>query len=344
MNKKLYQLALALLPLSAFAQPVITSVEDYQIGTSVKYVNCINNIGPGGAGANQHWMFTSLSPIDTVVDNVVTPDWTPYRSQHPDANIARRTKDGDYLFYNKTGNATYLVGDHDATANRHITHPNSLLSSKRPLTYNDVAIDTFTTKENTSGSSGMGIMNMQVDGYGMLHLPGNVTINDVIRIKVTLVSTDTIPFAPPPYPSPSRIITTSTLYSWFDNGHKSALLRWDSTAVLINGSGTPQIGKSMSYFLQEYPYNIENTLSIHNDPIATINGQTLILKNTFLAARKYEACIFNLNGQKLQEFSFTATGDKKELAINAPLPAGMYVILLKDNTIATPYILKAVKQ
>jgi hypothetical protein len=345
MKRKLYKLALAaLLPVSAFAQPVVNTVEDYQLGTSVKYVNCnAQNVMAGGAGANQHWMFMSLTPIDTVTDNIITPLWTPYASQHPNANIVRRTKDGDYLYYNKTADATYLVAEHDVPANKHLSHPNTLLSAKRPLTYNNTAIDTFTNVESSTTAKGRGIMNLHVDGYGMLHLPNNQVYNNTIRIKVTMASNDTIAVAPPPYPSPSVLTTIATMYTWYDNDHKSALFRIDSISVYVNNNFITS-SKSAAYFLEEFPYSVDDMPEEAVTYAANINGQTLTLNGSFSATRRYEADICNLNGQKLQHIAFSANGKTAALPLHSALPAGMYIVVLNDNTNAKPQVLKAVQQ
>ncbi|RYD59015.1 MAG: T9SS type A sorting domain-containing protein [Sphingobacteriales bacterium] len=344
MKQKLYSVALALLPLSALAQPTVTTVEDYQLNTSVRYVNC-NATGKsaGAAGANQTWNFSSLTRIDTVVDAVITPNWTPFVSQHPQANVVRRTKDGDFLYYNKTSTENYLIAEHDVPANRHLTHPNTLLAAKRPLTFNNTFTDTFSTLESTSSAHGMGIMNMTVDAYGTLQTPIK-TYNNVIRVKVTLVSRDTITSAPAPFPSPSVINTVATLYSWYNNDQKSALLRWDSTAVYVNTATTPtNTGKSMAYYLAEFPYSVGDVDMEATSYNAAIVGRKLVLNGSFTTGLNYNASIYNLNGQKMQEYDFVSSDKTQQFDINTDLPAGMYIIILRDQRNATPYILKATK-
>jgi hypothetical protein len=346
MKLKLYALAL-LAPMQLLAQPTINKAENYSIGTKYTFYNC-NTAGfnPGSAGTNEHWMFDDLKMTDSTVYSIVAPASTPNGSKYPTATYAVKNED-TFTYYNSTATGTYLLGFSETGMSYEYT--NSALYVLRPLTYNTTIKDTF--KENFSQSFGSGVgggtVTLKADAYGMLHLPNGV-FNDVIRVRIDVVQTDSFEINIPPAP-PQKIKSTlmATKYAWYDNIHYAPLLAWDSTVVTIAGGpgGGPQTTKSVSYLAHEdYPTSVNDVKAAKKSFAAAIQNNTLRLNGNFNTGSKYNVTVMNMAGQRIAEYNTVAQDKNMNLELNS-VAAGMYLISVYEyNKNGVPEIIKVEKQ
>jgi hypothetical protein len=169
------------------------------------------SIGPGSAGANQVWDFSTLQAhfVDTTI--VIDPSTTPYGSMHPTADICIMDEDG-HMYIDKSTSGITLVGQEKV--------PMSFLFLPLPLTYgltqaatpsmmedsvffndsqktpghplSDVAVTTasmgtITSIDSIGFSSSFGLA-FNCDAYGQLTLPNGGTY-DALRLIIDNIMT-----------------------------------------------------------------------------------------------------------------------------------------------------------
>jgi hypothetical protein len=227
---------------TAFSQPTIQNMENFSIGTVLKFKECNSaGVNAGPSGASVTWDFSSLTLLpDTTTELIIAPSEAPHDSLFPSANMVEKYSDGRYVYFEKTSTENKLHGFADDGSGFLIKYPNSMLFARRPITYQDSISDIYTTSFTSSGFDfrGQGTATIEADGYGTLILP-NDTYNNVLRVKITQSQVDTI------IQFGSTYQTNTETYAWFDGTHNSALLKIDSTI-----SPTFQ-QKSVSYLLSE---------------------------------------------------------------------------------------------
>lgn len=338
MKKQLYLSLFSLLPLFAAAQPVIQNMEKYTLGSKFSYVDCDpDGVSPLSGGANNHWMFTSLSSQDTFETEVYSPGATPHSAKFPTANIALLSDDGTFTYYNQTTPKSYLAGIIDTGSDLEYVFNNTALSSVRPIGYNYTETDTFTSSVSESGATltGGGTIKLTADGWGMLHLP-NKNYTDVLRIKLEHTEADSASVGP----QTIHMNINRTAYMWFSNDAPYALLVWDSTN--LSGDVINLDVKSVSYLL-DAGTDVNSVNAEKNNIHAALNHNKLTLRGTFNADTKYDAALFNLNGQKIYQAQFT--GGQNQNVFNMPVEpvAGIYLLMLTTGN-GDRNVLKIVKE
>lgn len=207
------------------AQPILSHTGDMPIGTELTFFQCTNpgiTVGEGGAGIL--WDFSGLTVIDTTYKQIIHPDSTPYSSQFPTATHVEVNDDGSYVFVQRT-NADDLVGF--ITPGLAITYNDPYRFLQRPLAYGDQLSDISTRSYWIASEQyiGSGSSTTTVDGYGTLLLP-NGEFENVLRVKFDQQEIDSATIS-------GAITQVHTItYAWYDQDHRSALLKIDSTFIL----------------------------------------------------------------------------------------------------------------
>jgi hypothetical protein len=230
------------LPVALSAQVTLKNVEDFEIGNSLNFQQCDTvGVKPGFTGPKQTWDFSTLTPLKVTQEDIVSPGSTPFGTMFPKANMAEKNTDKTWVFVDKEDQLSYLVGFVSEATKTKIEYHKPIVFAKRPVSFGGTNSYAFTSQmvSNNIKSSGSGMMTIAADGYGTLTLPGKKKYSNVLRIKITQKEKDTLL----QYKSVTQMLVTT--YVWFDEKHKSALLRISTT----NSPGYNS--KSVEYLLNE---------------------------------------------------------------------------------------------
>jgi len=293
---KYYLLIVKLFLLTAFnvtSQPVLNNIEDFSIGERSTYVNAEKaQVSPGTAGAQITWDFKNLTSIDSQQYKIIHPDSTSYKGQFKNADLVEVSPDGSYVFQ-EIKNDTNQVWGNVNNSNTVIRYSDPYQFLFRPITFLDSLVDTARRSYKTSGIKyeGTGIVKTKVDGYGTLKVP-NGTFSNVLRIKIEQLFKDTA--------QSSGSVTTSRIitYTWFDEDHKSALLRWDST--IINSDFFKDTSKTVKYLIKEtYTGLMDNALQKEKGNLEgyLCQDESLCLSYPFVGGETIHVKVFDLSGK-----------------------------------------------
>ena len=337
MKKNYKLLAFILLPFSSIAQPTVLNAESYILGTTIKRVIC-DSTGAGPSGASQIWNFMSLNPTgDTMrIQNIAPLTVNPF----PNANIAQSfPNDTMYSHLQQTATQTWYWGDLDSSSlNASIYYSNPLLVMGRPFTYMDTASDSFAYTTNYMGLpvTATGAVFIEADAYGTLTLP-NGTFNNVLRVKTTRNEADSLTGVGMEY-------ITITSYCWYSDTSHSPLLRIDS--IVATGL------YNLEFVDVQYLHSQTPTASVGQLPSSSrinldahLDNSGLLLNGQLENGRHYEMALFSVNGQKVYETSFAASGAEHRFVPAADLSAGSYILSIrKKGEFASLTTIKLVKQ
>jgi len=229
-------------PLAVSAQVTLKNVEDFEIGNSLNFQQCdTTGVTQGFTGPKQTWDFSTLTPAKVSQEDMVSPESTPYASIFPKANMVEKNSDKTFVFVDKEDQLSYLVGYVSEPAKTKIEYHKPIVFAKRPVSFGGTNSYPFTSQmvSNNMKFSGGGMMTIAADAYGTLTLPGKKKYSNVLRIKITQKEKDTLV----QYKSVTQMIVTT--YVWFDEKHKSALLRISTT------TSPSYNNKSVEYLLNE---------------------------------------------------------------------------------------------
>ncbi|MCD6062955.1 MAG: hypothetical protein K0R82_866 [Flavipsychrobacter sp.] len=328
MKQYVYSLLLVL-PLAATAQPVLQVVQDYKVGTTIKYRKC-SPVAPGANGAGINWNFTSLTALGGM--DTLTVSYLAAGSAHAGANILEKTSDSvsHYMTISGTTNHTVAYADSSAAGmNASSVFTNTALSMQRPLSFGMNVTDTFSSTlmllSFTLANSGINTRNISVTGHGTLDLP-NGSYNDVLKVRVEHKQTNTF--------VPYLVNLNMVSYMWFDAQHKAPLLQIDS--IMVSGSPSPPVPNTTrnntSYLIKEtYPQNVNNVYGSQLDFNAFINGSSLTLEASLPANRDYRLSVTNLAGQTVYQAGFRSTTKLQQFNLGNDLPSGMYLITVHEK-------------
>ncbi len=226
------------LPLLASAQVNIKSPEDFTVGTHLTFKECDpGSFDPGLTGTKQTWDFSKLSGTKDAEETIIAPDKAPDGSKFPKANQVEKNSDGSYVYVDKEANNSFMVGY--VSGNMVITYAKPLTFAKRPSNYGGTNTYPFTDTYTVNGLTfnGTGTVSIMADACGTLILPDKKKYSDVLRIKITIKQKDVA--------GTTTNNTTVTTYVWFDDKHKSALLKMSTT-----NSGSYN-SKTLEYLVSE---------------------------------------------------------------------------------------------
>jgi len=234
MKNKAILIALGFLPLISVAQVTIKSPEDFTIGTTLKFQGCdTTGIKPGLLGAKQTWDFSTLKPTKQSTETIIAPADAPNSSKYPKTTQVEKNSDGSYVYVEKEALNSLMLAY--VSGNNTIEYTKPMIFAKRPTNFGGTNSYPYASKMNWGGiqSESTGMSTIAAEGYGTLILPDKKKYTDVLRIKITQKEKN------------AQGNMTITTYVWFDDKHKSALLK----ISIIN---TPQYNsKSVEYLLSE---------------------------------------------------------------------------------------------
>ena len=165
------------------AQPVLTEANTAPVIGEIFTMSQIpwDGLAPG-AGANQTWDFSALSPTSTYTFDLVDPSTCPSPGSFPTATVTNNAASGSqYEFLMVSSTAIERVGFYAGGYDIPYSDPEKQMSF--PFTYLDSYVDPFGGDFTTSVTmTRAGDVTVTADAYGTLMLP-NSTITNVLRVK-----------------------------------------------------------------------------------------------------------------------------------------------------------------
>ncbi len=144
-------------------------------------VENVLDISEGDSGSNITWDFTHLIPSDSVTSYMLDATQEPGNEHFPEANIVVK-EDGEVIFFH--------VSPQGIEKHGYIRSDNIFkydLPIKRfsfPFSYGEKIDGKYTLHRIGAPETIFhGTYNSEIDGYGTLILPGNITISNVLRVR-----------------------------------------------------------------------------------------------------------------------------------------------------------------
>ena len=165
------------------AQPVLR-YETHGLQADYTHVTeFIKNISPQQGGENQIWNFSNFECKNNKVSEIVEASETPQGAALPYSNISL-IDSSKYFYFNVD---EFGIEYHGLiTPNSIINFDNPIIKMSYPFTYGDFFDEEFSGTGiyyNSILTDIYGTYSVEADGYGTLILPGDVTINNVLRVK-----------------------------------------------------------------------------------------------------------------------------------------------------------------
>lgn len=221
--KSIYLYLLCFLSVSVMqAQRLYSNIENYTKVTTLKYQKCETDSLPfDRSGFQVTWDFMELNCNGDIIDLQVQRPDSLIRAEFPMANLQEKNSDGSSKAFRKGGGRTFFLGYIDPSNGVKIEYLESLLSSRRPMSYGDKVskdyVSSYTAEEDVKLNS-KGSIKMEADGIGTLLLPNQIA-EKVLRLKFK--QNQEIPIEK--YDTIHK--TGMTIYEWFDDYQKSPLLK-----------------------------------------------------------------------------------------------------------------------
>jgi hypothetical protein len=304
------------------AQPTITTADLPFAGVAWTIANDTNYYDPIlPGGANVTWDYSGL--INQYIDTAgfMSAVGTPYAATFPTSNLASfDVASGGWGYYTTNTTGFYQDGFSDATGSFRLL--SSQLVAPVPFTYGNtrsntarIVIDTLYSGQNIRVAINVQ-SSFEADGYGTVILPTG-TFSDVLRVKVTEVTYDSISAAIIPgfYVPVSNSASQVTHFRYFKPGITATYL------LNIEADSLGQFATSSGYQLQS---------AVASVPTVQENAKALPYPNP-VNSELY----FNLGGRAVSSITFIAMdgkhftlplnvyGNQARIDVNG-LPDGIY--------------------
>ena len=319
---------------SSFGQISLLSSDLTSIGDQiVRYIDTIPTYGPGNAGANQTWDFSSAVIEDTATTNVVATASTPYASTFSGSDYAMTGATASYLYFTHTSAnliTNGAAGDLLETGEI-IEAPfsDALVLHVFPRTYGSYFNDTYAFQAEADGAA-FNVYRIRVthtghvydttDGYGTLITPTGTY--DALRVKSTDFTTDVVEVKLAsflPWTPFTTVQDTSVSYSWHAKEEMLAIAEY----------AYDSIGNPARFTFSTVPPVVSTAIAdAENDSKLKLYPQpaTNTLCNDGLAASdSYQAEVYSVNGKMI--LTEHLRGDCLDVE---RLTAGMYILRLSE--------------
>lgn len=312
--KKLYALTIgiALTGSLASAQYKISSFNAFEAGYKHEFVYT-TNANEGLAGPNITWDFSALQKTDkTLTTNMYTYSMWDKTGIIPQANMAIEEA-GNWFFFKISNSGMDMYGSSNACGA--ITKYDKPLAKLRfPFTYGDKITGNYSgviigldMKETPISGS----YNIEADAHGTLLLPGNITINNALRVKQTRTFANT----------DQKEIT----YRWYTNGVKYPIL------VMIKYESALQSAVSVTALYA----NASNEAPALANPIANENRKIKIsnielMPNPFHGELRVQYFVQNTGNVKIDVID--SNGKLVKNCVNQTFETGNYTNTIHLDT------------
>jgi hypothetical protein len=311
----------------AFNEPSIGDVDkNYRLDTSAYTTGLPSTV----TGSNVVWDFTKVTGAFPVIfDSIVAPSAATGGTAHPSATYAQK-RSGINAFFKSSSSPsqTEWLGAYSPSLS--ITFTNSAIIATYPISYGYTSTDPVTGvfKYNTTNGVCNGVITVMADGVGTLNLPGNVSFQNVIRLKSIEQLTMTVNFL-------SVGSINQSIYSYYVPGKKYPLITQQYQKYQLL-AGTPTITAmaygNFDYFTVAGISNYEPRFEpgVYPNPF----NNKLYLRNESTGTMEF--MIYNLNGQQM------IVADEIENLNTSNLQPGIYILEIKEG--ANHYYQKIIKE
>ncbi len=216
-----------------FGQPLFTKNYLPRVGTNYTKIFCqTNNVRPGLGGGSSVWDFSGLVPRQTnsvQPVEVVTASVTPLFSLFQQSNIAFKEDDTTTIYLNTTKGKINKTGE--AIPGGIIEFTETYDVGPIPIKYSGLAKDSYTANlKFFNGTKGTrtGTVHYVNDGYGTINTPTILVDDNVIRLRIIDLYTDSI------FTKPKTIVRSvrDTTYQWYASKYSMPLLEYKSGVVV----------------------------------------------------------------------------------------------------------------
>lgn len=264
---------------------------------TVRFVNPTSvNVSSSGAGLT--WDFSTISVDSTSTVVFAAPGSSPGQSNFSSANLVERNTYGGFekfVYWQAQANSIQELGyfSSSETDSLYDVATNSRTFLQFPLSLNSTFTDDYVFNNSYNGSISTvtsGSISATVDASGSIILPGNVVIDDVIRVRIedSYAVSPSVPI-PPPFPtgttqsfkwiSPTYpgVILASLSISNFDN-------QGNVSAAYFSIPGTVGMSDASSFVdAVVFPnpassvvtINVDNSYELSSITISDISGKTI---------------------------------------------------------------------
>lgn len=332
--KKIYLfITLTICAFQSNAQYTVTTSNNPIIGeTNTTYLADTAGVSIGTSGASQVWNYTGIviqATTTPVTNTYVATSAAPNYTDFPGANIAQTDGSGDYTMWQYTTSGAYLYGVATPTLSLVYSNPETLYTI--PFTYGFTSNDNFASTFTISGAPATrnGTVTTVGEGYGTLNMPGGISYNNVLKIKLQQQITDVVP-------SFSYTATEfSNTYLYISSVSKNALLSiTKSSSTVTTTSATVSSSKSVevnSITIAGIKENKkEANFSLYPNPT---NNSEISLFYVVTNPESYEVSISNTFGQIIKSYNIgnQSAGMYSETINLDGLAKGMYFVKLKGK-------------
>lgn len=312
--KKLYTLSIgiALTGLVASAQYTISSYNAFEAGYKHEFVYT-TNANEGLAGKNVTWDFSALQKTDkTLTTNMYTYTTWDKTGIIPQANVAIEEA-GNWFFFKITNSGMDMHGSSNACGA--ITkYDKPLAKLKFPFSYGDKIIGDYSgviIGSDMKGTPISGSYDIEADAYGTMLLPGNVTINNALRVKQTRTFAN----------NDQKEIT----YRWYANGVRYPIL------VMIKYESTQQSSVSITALYA----HASNEVPAPTNPIANETRKIKIsnielMPNPFHGELKVQYFVQNTGNVRIDVID--SNGKLVKQCVNQTFETGNYTNTVQMDT------------
>lgn len=215
------------------AQPTFTTAYFPKTGTNYTKIFCqTNNVKPGLGGGSAVWDFSGLLPRQsnpTYTVEVVEASVTPLFPLFQQSNVAYKYDDTTSIYLNTTKGRHNKSGE--ATPGAIIDYTETYDVGPIPIKYSGLATDTYRGVIrffNGTRGTRTGKIDIVNDGYGTINTPLINIDNNVIRLRIIELYTDSI------FVKPKTIIRTvrDTTYQWYGGKYTMPILEYKSGIII----------------------------------------------------------------------------------------------------------------
>lgn len=318
---------LALLGIAAAQTFTVLNVPVVGQTDNISYVDNANTLSSGASGSGATWDFSTVSDSATGTLTYIDPSTSTFASAFPTATLASTTDGSNYTVF-KVGTDYELLGLASSAGN--VVYYNSEKYGTFPID-GTVQVDSFYADITLSSIPGKrkGQITTQVDGTGMLILPGPVNISNVMRFKVTESYKDSVNA----FGTPITIVTNTTtwMYIAYMENYPHFQLKKQSSVSSVTGATNTAIG----FYATSHVVGMQETL---------LANQVLLYPNpahslTTVRVNISDACqgsiaLYNSLGQQVRSFyaGAVAPGESSYVLDLSGISPGIYFLKMQAGT------------
>ncbi len=303
MKKMTFLLSMLFTMAALQAQTVLTN-ENHAINTGDHHhFKICNNVEPGPAGANRFWDFSDLEEASDLVSHMLNGDLA---TDIPETNTIIEEYGNKFCF---------TVEDNIVKQTGMITKRNTIIKYDEPFVkmvfpfaYGDTYEGEFSGyySNNNQVSELGGEYKLEADGYGTLILPGNVKIENVLRLKTTRTRS---------FGHCSS--TTAVTYRWYCDEVRYPLL-----SIITYQDGDESKTSRTAYYADAWRIMQKEDDKKEKNATSGVNINVKVLPNPF--HEEFKINLFASETSKVKIELYNSMGSKITNVLDEQIEAGQY--------------------